>query len=88
MPWRQAHMKCTGHGSQQAVQAAGQSTAKGGVLLLDSLLELGHKGSEEERLAASLAIENLAAGSPAASKALLSAGAHVMVRRSSHLSCP
>ncbi|KAK9862782.1 hypothetical protein WJX84_011875 [Apatococcus fuscideae] len=78
-----ANLAHTNAGAQSLYdEAAGQSTAKGGVLLLDSLLELGHKGSEEERLAASLAIENLAAGSPAASKALLSAGAHVMLLES------
>ena len=65
-------------GTEQAVQAAGHGQTVG-QLLLNALLDLGRNGTGEERLAASLALENLAAGSPAASKALLSAGAHVMV---------
>ena len=59
------------------MQATGEGAAGG--LLLNALLELGRHGDPEERLAACLALENLAAGSPAASKALLSAGAHAMV---------
>lgn len=65
-------------GAEQAVQATGAGGAGGG-LLLNALLELGRHGDPADRLAACLALENLAAGSSAASKALLSAGAHVMV---------
>ncbi|KAK9818734.1 hypothetical protein WJX74_005532 [Apatococcus lobatus] len=59
-------------------EATGQGGAAGS-LLLNALLELGRHGDAEERLAACLALENLAAGSPGASKALLAAGAHVML---------
>ena len=76
-------------GAEQAVQATGPGGAGGG-MLLNALLELGRHGDPEDRLAACLALENLAAGSPAASKALLAAGAHVMVssrpRQSHHAS--